>query len=331
MNSDKVISARNLTKDYLVSLKGKGLKGMTKSLFKPERNMIHAVCNIDLSISKGEIVGYIGPNGAGKSTTIKMLSGILTPTSGEVEVCGLNPTKKRIENAMNVGAVFGQKTQLWWDLPVRETFELLRRMYNVPRDQYRKNVTEFMDYLDMGEFMDQAVRQLSLGQRMRAEIAASLLHNPQVLFLDEPTIGLDVNVKMNVREFIKKINKERETTILLTTHDLQDIEQLAQRIVVINHGMIGFDGSLTELSNKYAGDKRSICFTLRKDVGRLALPDRIKGHCNYIKNGLHVKIEYDQSISTADVIASLMKNYELTDIEIHGPQIDDVVIEVYKS
>ena len=326
-----IIEANHLSKDYVISLKGKGLKGMAKSLIHSEKKIVHAVQDVNLKMEEGELVGYIGPNGAGKSTTIKMLSGILSPTDGEVKVCGIDPAKKRIENALNVGAVFGQKTQLWWDLPVRETFELLRRMYNIPLDQYKKNVAEFMDYLDMGSFVDQAVRQLSLGQRMRAEIAASLLHNPKVLFLDEPTIGLDVNVKVSVRNFIKKINKERSVTILLTTHDLQDIEQLAKRIVVINHGQVGFDGSMTALAEKYAGGKHSVQFTLQKDVGQIELPTGMAGHYTLAKNGLHVQIEHDQSISASDMVAALLQKYTLTDIDIHGPQIEDVVMEVYKS
>lgn len=326
-----IIEAKNLTKDYTISLKGNGLKGMAKSLVHSEKKIVHAVQNVNLKMDEGELVGYIGPNGAGKSTTIKMLSGIMAPTNGEVKVCGINPAKKRIENALNVGAVFGQKTQLWWDLPVRETFELLRRMYNIPMDQYRKNIAEFMEYLDMGSFADQAVRQLSLGQRMRAEIAASLLHNPKVLFLDEPTIGLDVNVKVSVREFIKKINRERGVTILLTTHDLQDIEQMAQRIVVINHGQVGFDGSMAELADKYARGKHSIRFTLQKDSPAVELPAGMEGHYTLSKNGLHVQIEHDQTISASDMMVALLGRYALTDIDIRGPQIEDVVMEVYKS
>ena len=277
-----VIQATGLTKDYVINLKGKGLKGMTKSLFKSEKKIVHAVQDVNLQMDEGELVGYIGPNGAGKSTTIKMLSGILAPTAGTVRVCGLDPQKKRIQNALNIGAVFGQKTQLWWDLPVRETFELLRRMYSIPMDRYKKNVDEFMEYLDMGSFADQPVRQLSLGQRMRAEIAASLLHDPKVLFLDEPTIGLDVNVKVSMREFVKKINRERGVTILLTTRNLQDIEEL-------------------------------------------------EGHCLLQREGLHVRIQHDSRVSSSDLIVALVQRYRLTDIDIKGPQIEDVVMEVYKS
>lgn len=326
-----IIEATNLTKDYVINLKGKGLKGMAKSLFKSEKKIVHAVQNVNLKIDQGELVGYIGPNGAGKSTTIKMLSGILAPTDGSVKVCGLNPQKKRIENALNVGAVFGQKTQLWWDLPVRETFELLRRIYNIPLPDYQKNVAQFMDYLDMGSFMNQAVRQLSLGQRMRAEIAASLLHNPKVLFLDEPTIGLDINVKVSMREFIKKINREREVTIMLTTHDLQDIEELAKRIVVINHGTVGFDGSMTELAEKYAGGNHTVSFTMQEGAGALELPEQLRPHCKVNQQGLHVTITHDASVDASAIITALMPQYPMTGIDIKGPQIEDVVMEVYRS
>lgn len=326
-----VIEANDLAKDYVVNLKGKGLKGMAKSLLKSEKRVIHAVQDVNLKMEEGELVGYIGPNGAGKSTTIKMLSGILAPTRGSVSVCGIDPQKRRIQNALNVGAVFGQKTQMWWDLPVRETFELLRKMYNIPKERYQKNIEEFMDYLDMSSFVEQPVRQLSLGQRMRAEIAASLLHDPKVLFLDEPTIGLDVNVKASMREFVKKINKERGVTILLTTHDLQDIEELAKRIVVINHGRVGFDGSMEELAKRYADGKRSVSFTLQQDIPEIMLPEGMAGHYILERDGLHVKIRHDSHVDSSDLIVALVQKYALTDIDIKGPQIEDVVMEVYKS
>lgn len=326
-----VIDAEHLSKDYIVNLKGKGLKGMVRSLFHSEKKIVHAVQDLSFQIEQGDFVGFIGPNGAGKSTSIKMLSGILQPTSGTVSVCGLDPAKKRIQNAMNVGAVFGQKTQLWWDLPVRETFEVLRRMYCIPDDVYQKNVKEFMDYLGIDAFADQAVRQLSLGQRMRAEIAASLLHDPKVLFLDEPTIGLDVNVKVSLREFIKKINKERGVTILLTTHDMQDIEQLARRLIVINHGKKVFDGSRDELTQRYAGQMRSIRFTLRENVDKIELPETMMHYCSVTKDGLHVTIQYSDPVEVTDLTAALLGRYKLADVEIKGPQIDDIVMAAYQE
>lgn len=326
-----LIETKNLSKDYIINIKGKGLTGMTKSLFKSEKKVVHAVQNIDLSIDEGELVGYIGPNGAGKSTTIKMLTGILQPTSGTVSVCGIDPAKNRIQNALNVGAVFGQKTQLWWDLPVRETFELLKRMYDIPEETYKKNLTDFMDYLEIDKFQDQAVRQLSLGQRMRAEIAASLLHSPKVLYLDEPTIGLDINVKIKMREFIKKINEERGVTVMLTTHDLQDIETLAKRIVVINHGTVCFDGGMEALSEKYAGGSHSISFTLQEDVDTVDLPEKMLGKISMKKDGRHVSITHPSDIPSSDILSSIFAKYAVSDISIKGPQIEDVVMEVYNS
>ena len=325
-----MIEAKHLTKDYTVHLKGKGLSGMVKSLVKSEKKIVHAVQDVNFSIGEGELVGYIGPNGAGKSTTIKMLTGILQPSAGNVSVCGIDPAKNRIQNAMNIGAVFGQKTQLWWDLPVRETFELLKRMYQINDKVYQRNLDDFMSFLEMGSFADQPVRQLSLGQRMRAEIAASLLHDPKVLFLDEPTIGLDINVKLKMREFIKKINEERGVTVLLTTHDLSDIESLARRIIVINHGTLGFDGTIEALAEKYSDGKRSIRFTLQEEHD-LALPAEMAAHCLVKRDGLHMTIVHDKAVEAAAILGFIMSKTAISDIDIRGPQIEDVVLEVYNS
>lgn len=326
-----VIEAKNLSKDYIIKLKEKGLKGMAKSLIHSKTKIVHAVQDVNFSIEEGELVGYIGPNGAGKSTTIKMLCGILQPTKGEISICGLNPSKNRIQNAMNVGVVFGQKTQLWWDLPVRETFELLKRMYSIPDEQFQKNMKDFVEYLELSGFIDQPVRQLSLGQRMRCEIAASLLHGPKVLYLDEPTIGLDINVKIKMREFIKRINEERGVTVILTTHDLQDIEQLAKRIIVINHGTACFDGSMAALSEKYSNGKKTVSFTLEKDVPVVVLPERMKEHYTISREGRHIKIQHDQGLTASQIITALVSEYQIADIDIKGPQIEDVVLEVYRQ
>lgn len=326
-----VIQVHNLSKDYSISVKGSGLNGMIKSLFKPEIKKVHAVKSVSMSIEEGELVGFIGPNGAGKSTTIKMLSGILQPTTGEVRICGIDPAKRRMQNAMNIGAVFGQKTQLWWDLPVRETFELLRRMYDIPSDVYQRNIKDFTSFLEIDQFQDQAVRQLSLGQRMRAEIAASLLHDPKILYLDEPTIGLDINVKIQVRQFVKKINKERGVTVLLTTHDLQDIESLASRIIVINHGTVGYDGDMQELAKQYGKGNHSISFNFQEDVDRFSLPDKMGEKCCIHQEGRHITLTYPQEVAAAELLALILSQYQITDIEIKGPQIEDIVLEVYKS
>ncbi|MCB1157317.1 MAG: ATP-binding cassette domain-containing protein, partial [Leptospiraceae bacterium] len=214
-----------------------------------EKEKINAVDNVSFQIEKGEFVGYIGPNGAGKSTTIKMLTGILTPSSGFIRIKGLDPLKQRRENAKQIGVVFGQRTQLWWDLPVEESFDLLKTIYKIPEKQYKEKLDEFQELLGIQTFFKQQTRKLSLGQRMKADLAASLLHSPSILFLDEPTIGLDIITKEKVREFIRRINQEQKTTVLLTTHDVQDIEFLARRIIVIDRGKIGYDGNINEFNS----------------------------------------------------------------------------------
>lgn len=261
-----MISATMLCKDYQVVVRDKGLTGMIKSYFKPQKTIVHAVRNITMEIPEGQLVGYIGPNGSGKSTTIKMLSGILEPTGGRVEVAGLVPSRNRKQNAYNIGVVFGQRTQLWWDLPVQETFDLLKKIYSIPEETYRSNVDEFIDILDLKDILAKPVRQLSLGQRMRAEFAAALLHDPKVLFLDEPTIGLDVTAKYRIRDFIKKMHQERKVTVLLTSHDMQDIETLSDRLIVINHGEMIYDGTVNALKERFqTTDMDSIVMEVFRD------------------------------------------------------------------
>lgn len=326
MNS--VISAHNLSKTYYVRKRKPGLKGAVFSLFRNNKQAINAVNNIDIHIEEGELVGFIGPNGAGKSTTIKMLSGIIMPTDGDVLVCGNNPNKDRINNSYNIGAVFGQKTQLWWDLPVRESFELLRRMYGIDDKAYKDNLQEFVECLGVSEFISQPVRQLSLGQRIRAEIIAALIHNPKVVYLDEPTIGLDIDAKIKIREFIKKINNERNITFLLTTHDLQDIEELAKRIIVINHGKICFDGTMYDFQKAYIGDgMRKIICTLNDSTAVTLSPDF--SNCLIKQEGRKLVVNYSKHINERDLILELM-NYSPDNIEIRGPTIEDLVMEVYK-
>ena len=239
-----IIEVKELSKVFKIKKREPGFVGALKGLFSNVYEEKKAVDNISFNIDEGEIVGYIGPNGAGKSTTIKILVGILTPTFGQVEVKGIIPYNNRQENARNIGVVFGQRTQLWWDIPVSETLDLLRHMYKVPLDVYKKNLELFTDILGIDKFIHTPVRQLSLGQRMRADICAALLHNPPIVYLDEPTIGLDVVVKENIRTFIKEINRQRKTTVLLTTHDVSDIEKLCSRVMVIDKGQIMYDGSL---------------------------------------------------------------------------------------
>ena len=255
-----------------------------------------------------------------------MLAGILEPTAGSVEVNGIVPSRHRIENAMNIGVVFGQRTQLWWDLPVGETFELLRRLYDIPNHIYQENIKEFTELLDLDELIGKPVRQLSLGQRMRAEFAAALLHNPNILFLDEPTIGLDVTVKHSIWDFIKKINQERGITMLLTSHDMQDIESLSNRLIVISHGEKVFDGSMDTLKEKYDRSRRAV-FRLEKK--HKVLP-QIDG-AEIKQEDDKLLIRYDRSISSKDIVKKMMESCEIADFELQGSNIDDIVMEVYRD
>ena len=243
------IEVKQISKTFRVAKKKSGLKEAFKSFLKREYLDIKAVDDISFSIEKGEIVGYIGPNGAGKSTTIKILSGILNPDSGECKIAGMTPWKERVKYVKKIGVVFGQKSQLWWDIPAEDTFDLLRDIYEISEEEYLTTKKDLIEKLNLQDIINMPVRQLSLGQRMRCEIAASLLHNPEILFLDEPTIGLDAVSKQLVRDFIKKLNKEKHTTIILTTHDMSDITTLAKRIILIGKGKVLYDGSLKKLKD----------------------------------------------------------------------------------
>ena len=245
------IAVKNLYKKYKISQRQEGFTGMVKYLFHPQYKEKEAVKGISFSIQQGECVAFLGANGAGKSTTIKMLTGIMKPTDGKISVMGNNPFRERIRNAGKIGVVFGQKTQLWWDIPVKDSFELLHSIYEIPDNVYEENLDLFKKILELEEFMDQPARKLSLGQRVRADIAAALLHDPPVLFLDEPTIGLDVAVKQKVYQFLQYINKEKKTTILLTSHDLKDMEWLCRRLIILEKGEILFDDEITKIFDNY--------------------------------------------------------------------------------
>lgn len=246
-----IIEVKKLVKTYKTLEKEEGMIGYIKNLVKPKYKEFKAVKGINFEIQEGELVGYIGENGAGKSTTIKMLTGLLTPTSGEVIVDGIVPNEKRIQNNQKIGAVFGQKTQLWWDLPVIESFRLIRKMYKIPENEYRKNLKKFSELLELEDLLEKQVKNLSLGQKMRCEIAATFLHNPKIVYLDEPTIGLDVFVKEKIRKFIKDINQEKNTTVILTTHDLNDIEDVCNRIILLDNGNIIYDGDKQKFKDTY--------------------------------------------------------------------------------
>lgn len=321
------IEVNDLCKEYRVAKTGKGIGGAIKSLFHREYTIKEAVRHVNFSVEKGEIVGYIGPNGAGKSTTLKMLSGILIPTSGTVQVGGIVPYERRRENAKRIGVVFGQRSQLYWDLPVSDTFDLYESLYDIPREQFRKNCQLFTELLDMGGFLDQPVRQLSLGQKMKANIAVALLHDPAVLYLDEPTIGLDVVSKKVLREAVKAINREKGTTVMLTTHDMDDIEAVCGRLIMINEGVKLFDGTLESFRNQY---EREIVIRLEfegnaptwQDMEGLSFSKRDE-------NALEVKL-LDRSTVKAS-ITRLLDTFEPQNIFVREPDIEDIVEIAYRD
>lgn len=321
------IEVNDLCKEYRVAKTGKGIGGAIKSLFHREYTVKEAVRHVNFSVEKGEIVGYIGPNGAGKSTTLKMLSGILIPTSGTVQVGGIVPYERRRENAKRIGVVFGQRSQLYWDLPVSDTFDLYESLYDIPHETFRKNCDLFTELLDMGGFLDQPVRQLSLGQKMKANIAVALLHDPAVLYLDEPTIGLDVVSKKVLRQAIKAINREKGTTVMLTTHDMDDIEAVCNRLIMINEGVKLFDGTLESFRNQY---EREIVIRLEfegnaptwQDMEGLSFSKRDE-------NALEVKL-LDRSTVKAS-ITRLLDTFEPQNIFVREPDIEDIVEIAYRD
>lgn len=324
-----VIRAENLSKLYRIPKRKEGILGGLRGLVHREYLEKKALENISFEIVQGELVGYIGPNGAGKSTTIKILSGILTPDGGECRVLGKLPYKDRISYVKDIGVVFGQRTQLWWDLPVIDSFELLKDIYKIPEEDYLKNKEELINWLDLDDFINVPVRQLSLGQKMRCEIAASLLHSPKVLFLDEPTIGLDAISKLAVREFIKKINREKGVTVILTTHDMDDIESLCSRVIVIGKGQILLDGSLDDLRHKVAKDKRLI---LEVDNRQTNIEFEIKGASLVKLDGEKLFIDFDpEIISPTDLIAILSTKYKINDMVLENTPIEEIIAKLYKE
>ena len=285
---------------------------------------VRAVDGLSFDIARGEMVGYIGPNGAGKSTTIKMLTGILVPSAGRLSVAGLDPSKDRVELTRRIGVVFGQRTTLWWDLPLRDSFELLRRIYRIEPARYRANLAEFTELLDLAHLLDTPVRQLSLGQRMRGDIAAALLHDPEILYLDEPTIGLDVVSKGRLREFLRRVNQERQITLLLTTHDLQDIEQLCSRVMVIDHGSLVYDGSLPGMHALGSSTR-----TLVVDLVDAAGPIEVPGASVRRVDGPRQWLSFPAEASAAPLVAAVAAAYDVADLSIQEPAIEDVIRRLY--
>lgn len=323
------IEVKNLVKKYKIIEKEEGLVGYFKNLFKPKYRELTAVNNINFNIEKGELVGYIGENGAGKSTTIKMLTGLLTPTSGEVQVNNLIPYKNRIENNKNIGAVFGQKTQLWWDLPVIESFRLIKKMYKIPEGRYRENLKKFTDILNLKELLEKQVKNLSLGQKMRCEIAATFLHDPQIVYLDEPTIGLDVLVKENIRKFIKDINKEKNTTVILTTHDLKDIEDVCDRIILLDKGKIIYDGEKQKFKDRY-GKYVIVEFIIRNKIESII--EKLKDVEMLEENENKIKLKFSHDKTTIMKIMNELSNYcTIEDIHMKEAELEDILKEIYKG
>lgn len=326
------IEVSQLTKVFRHEIKQPGLLGAVKHLVTRNHVDKTAVDHINLRIEEGEAVAYVGPNGAGKSTTIKMMSGILVPTSGFVKVSGIEPYKKRIENAKIIGAVFGQRTQLWWDIPIQESFSLLKDIYAIPDAVFRKNMNHFTEILQLDEIIHLSARKLSLGQRMRADLAAALLHNPKMVYLDEPTIGLDISVKLRLREFIKTINRELGTTILLTTHDLGDIEDLCNRLIIIDHGRLIYDGTLSAVKDKFARE-RTIHFQMREAFAEPAswLND-IPGVEIHGISGRDISLRFDRfRITASEVVSNTMKYGEIVDFRMDEPDIEHVIKRVYEG
>ncbi|HES4157076.1 TPA: ATP-binding cassette domain-containing protein [Streptococcus pyogenes] len=326
-----VIEVSHLQKNFSKTIKEPGLKGALKSFVHPQREIFEAVKDLSFEVPKGQILGFIGANGAGKSTTIKMLTGILKPTSGYCRINGKIPQDNRQDYVRDIGAVFGQRTQLWWDLALQETYVVLKEIYDVPEKAFRKRMDFLNEVLDLNEFIKDPVRTLSLGQRMRADIAASLLHNPKVLFLDEPTIGLDVSVKDNIRRAITQINQEEKTTILLTTHDLSDIEQLCDRIIMIDKGQEIFDGTVTQLKQSF-GKMKSLSFELKPGQEQvvsqfMGLPD-----ITVERHELSLDIQYDSSrYQTADIIQKTMADFAVRDLKMTDVDIEDIVRRFYRK
>lgn len=321
------IIVKNLCKSYKISKRDSGFLNALKSFFKREYKVINAASNITFTIGKGEIVGYIGPNGAGKSTTIKMLSGILKPDCGEILVNGMNPFADRIKYVREIGVVFGQKSQLWWDIPAIDSFDLLKEIYKIPDKEYIKTRDELVSLLELEEIIKMPVRQLSLGQRMKCELVASLLHNPKILFLDEPTIGLDAVSKVVVRNFIKKINEDKKVTVILTTHDMADIETLADRVIVIGNGKKLYDGNIRDIKNKYSNKKVvEIFYDKIKNVPDIENTEIISSEDNVIR----IKID-SKKVSVSDIAMEYAKVCEIKDINVIIDNIDDIIYKLYED
>lgn len=322
-----LIQVADLHKEFRVYRHHRGALGAIRNLFTREARIVRAVDDVSFEIAEGELVGYLGPNGAGKSTTIKMLTGILVPTRGTVLVAGRVPWRQRVEHARGIGVVFGQRTNLWWDLPVIESFDLLRYVYRVPDDRYARNLSLFREMLGLDEFLNTPVRSLSLGQRMRADLAAALLHDPRILFLDEPTIGLDVVAKDRIRRFIRSVNREEGVTVILTTHDLGDVQKLCDRVMMIDRGRLLFDGSPAGLLARFGGE-RELVVDFAQDYDDVT----IDGARVAQREGRRVAYRFVRgAISASELIQRLSAQYRIDDLSVQEPQIEDTVRRIYEQ
>ncbi len=322
-----IITVEHLSKNFKVYKRRTGFWGSLSSTISRKHDIIKAVDNVNFTLERGELVGYIGANGAGKSTTIKMLTGILVPTSGHIDVMGLTPYHRRKENARRIGVVFGQRTQLWWDLPVIDSFELLKHIYEIPQNLYKQNLEFFSELLQLEPVLSTPVRKLSLGQRMRCDLTAALLHNPEILYLDEPTIGLDVVAKAQVRQFLRQVNAERQVTVILTTHDLNDVEKVCQRLIIIDSGKIIYDGGIDALKKDY-GKTRMLIVDLAQTY-----PDiQLEGVDLTRRDGNRIWLAFDRdTVSASEVITQLTERYEIQDLTISEQEIEEIVRRIYES
>lgn len=321
------IEVERLSKTFRKAVRRTGRFGALRTLLAREQHDVHAVSDISFAVAAGEMIGYIGPNGAGKSTTMKMLTGILVPSAGRIVVDGRVPARERVEHVRRIGVVFGQRTQLWWDLPTIESFELLRYIYRIPEQRWRENLRTFSALLELEPFLETPVRQLSLGQRMRADLAAALLHDPTILFLDEPTIGLDVVARERIRDFLTTLNRERGVTIILTTHDLADIARLCPRVVLIDHGRVVYDGALEALRARF-GRERTLVVDLSQPAERIEVPAAtVVRH-----EGPRVWLRFNrEAITAADLISSVAARYPIRDLTVEEPEIETIIRDIYQG
>jgi ABC-2 type transport system ATP-binding protein len=335
-----MIEADGLTRSFRIVKKRPGLLGGLLSIVNPEVRVVEAVRDLSLRIERGEMIGLIGPNGAGKSTTIKMLTGILMPSSGYVRVAGLEPQRQRRELARRIGVVFGQRSQLWWDLPLIDSLRLLRHLYRVPEERHAANLARLREMLDLDEFLDTPVRQLSLGQRMRGDLAAALLHDPELLYLDEPTIGLDVVAKARIRSFLQAINAEQGVTVLLTTHDMDDIEMLCKRMLIIDHGRKLYDGTVDDIRVRFGGERTLIAECVPPDLaalpcdkaGQPTLPDLPAGvHLSKVETPRLWLTFHRDALPAHELVAWLGARCTLRDVTFQEPGIEDVIRRIYEE